>query len=197
MSKGESTRQRILEQTAPLFNKRGFRSAAMSEIMEVTGMQKGGIYNHFRSKEELALAAFDYATGLIRHRFEAAPGERSSTEILKSSIERFRRHRLNPALAGGCPLLNGAVESDDGVFPALRTRVAQAMQHWHGRIEKLVANGCKRREFRAGTDAKAVASVMVACLEGAVLLSRLHADPEHMTRCCDHLVAYVDSLRNT
>lgn len=44
----------------------------MNELVRETGFEKGGIYNHFSSKEELACAAFDYSTALMRERFEAA-----------------------------------------------------------------------------------------------------------------------------
>jgi TetR/AcrR family transcriptional repressor of nem operon len=196
MSKGESTRQRILEQTAPLFNKKGFRSAPLSEIMEVTGLKKGGIYNHFRSKEDLALEAFDYAADLVRRRYAPAAEQASKVEALKSAIECFRAHRRNPTLAGGCPLLNSAVESDDA-FPALRERVSLVMRAWQVKIRKQVTDGKKAGEFRPDVDAKAVATVMIACMEGSVMLGRLQPDEAHMDRCCDHLLLYIDSLRAT
>ena len=68
MSKGEQTRQRILERAAPLLNRQGYQSAPVSEIMRVTGLQKGGLYNHFESKEELALAAFDLLMERVNHK---------------------------------------------------------------------------------------------------------------------------------
>jgi TetR/AcrR family transcriptional repressor of nem operon len=193
MSKGELTRQRILEKAAPLFNKRGFRTAPMSEIMEATGMQKGGIYNHFRSKEQLALEAFDYAAGLSRARFALADQEPSGLRALKGMIERTREYRKNPALAGGCPLLNSAVESDDA-FPELRERVSRVMRDWHLQIQKQVLKGKKNGEFSSKIDPGVVATVIIACLEGGILLGRLQQDEDHMNRCYDHLLAYIDSL---
>jgi len=61
MSKGQRTRERIVAEAASLFNQRGFDGSSMSELMEATGLEKGGIYRHFSSKEELAAEAFDYA----------------------------------------------------------------------------------------------------------------------------------------
>ncbi|MHC5720487.1 MAG: TetR family transcriptional regulator, partial [Nostoc sp.] len=55
MSKGEETKSRILYQAAELFNQQGYAGSSMSDIMRVTGLQKGGIYNHFQSKDDLAL----------------------------------------------------------------------------------------------------------------------------------------------
>src|SRR6266404_7918704 len=61
MRKGEQTRQEIIRKAAPLFNQRGYDGAALSDLMRATGLEKGGIYRHFSSKEALAAEAFDYA----------------------------------------------------------------------------------------------------------------------------------------
>ena len=57
MSKAEKTKENIVKQAAALFNQKGYSGSSISDIMQATGLQKGGIYNHFNSKEELALEA--------------------------------------------------------------------------------------------------------------------------------------------
>ena len=61
MRKGEETRQEIIRRAAPIFNRKGYSGAALSDLMRATGLEKGGIYRHFESKEELAGDAFDHA----------------------------------------------------------------------------------------------------------------------------------------
>ena len=61
MRKGEQTRQEIIRKAAPIFNQKGYDGAALSDLMRATGLEKGGIYRHFESKEELAGDAFDHA----------------------------------------------------------------------------------------------------------------------------------------
>jgi TetR/AcrR family transcriptional repressor of nem operon len=56
--KGEQTRQDIIRKAAPIFNQKGYDGAALSDLMRATGLEKGGIYRHFESKEELAGDAF-------------------------------------------------------------------------------------------------------------------------------------------
>src|ERR1700730_707431 len=68
MSKGEQTRDRILARSVQLFNRQGYSGASLTDIMRETGLEKGGIYNHFSSKEQLALEAFDYAYALVQQR---------------------------------------------------------------------------------------------------------------------------------
>src|SRR6266480_5374711 len=72
MSKGEQTREMILERTAQLFSRQGYFGSSLSDIMHETGLEKGGIYNHFESKEELALEAFDFAVELVSQRMRLA-----------------------------------------------------------------------------------------------------------------------------
>jgi len=59
--KGEGTRQEIIRKAAPIFNRKGYSGAALSDLMRATGLEKGGIYRHFGSKQELAADAFDHA----------------------------------------------------------------------------------------------------------------------------------------
>ena len=54
MRKGEQTRQEIIRKAAPIFNQKGYEGAALSDLMRATGLEKGGIYRHLESKEELA-----------------------------------------------------------------------------------------------------------------------------------------------
>ena len=68
MSRGEQTRQAILEQAAQIFSMRGYGGTSLDDLMNATHLTKGGIYNHFGSKDALMLAAFDYATDLVRER---------------------------------------------------------------------------------------------------------------------------------
>jgi TetR/AcrR family transcriptional repressor of nem operon len=54
MTKGEQTRREIVEKAAPLFNQKGFEGTSLADLMQATGLKKGGIYRHFSGKRELA-----------------------------------------------------------------------------------------------------------------------------------------------
>jgi AcrR family transcriptional regulator len=51
-NKGERTRSYIIERSAPLFNRQGYAGTSLKDIMEATGLEKGGIYNHFVANEK-------------------------------------------------------------------------------------------------------------------------------------------------
>ena len=191
MRKGERTKERIIEQTAPLFNQKGFFGSSLSDIMEATGLKKGGIYNHFVSKEELALQAFDYAAACVNQRLSLLLTEKqTAVERLLAFASVFRDLATNPPVPGGCPLLNTAIESDDA-HPVLRERVRQAMDRWRERIHDAVRDGLATGEFRKGIDADVVASRFIATLEGGVMLSKLYQDPVHIQRAVEFLTEYI------
>jgi TetR/AcrR family transcriptional repressor of nem operon len=194
MKKGERTRRRIVERSAPVFNTKGYAGASMSDLVLVTGLEKGGIYNHFGSKEELALEAFDYAAGIMRERFrEALETEEGALERLFAVVDVLAAVAGDPPVAGGCPVLNTAVESE-GVHPALKERAAEATSGWLRLVGREVKEGVKSGELSPQADPRTVASVVVATLEGAVMLTRLYDDAAHMERAVRHLKDHLRSL---
>ncbi len=192
--KGQRTRRRIVERSAPVFNTRGFFGASMSDLVRETGLRKGGIYNHFASKEELALESFDYAAGIMRARFEAAlAGKKSAFERLYAIVDVLGGMVDDPPVAGGCFVMNTAVEAAD-VHPVLKERAGKAMSDWLRLVGRTVKDGVESGELSRDADPRETASVVVATLEGALMLSRLHGDPDHMRRAVDHLKRHLGSL---
>ncbi len=190
MSKGEQTRQRILERAAPLLNRQGYQSAPVSEIMRVTGLQKGGLYNHFESKEELALAAFDLLMERVNHRVLAVHRSHTSPLVqLLAHIELIASGGTHTD--GGCPLANSIVESDDS-NPALRKRVARVLDEWRGLITHTVAKGIVAGEVRADVNPDEVATRVITALEGGHLLSNFNGDPRYLRQVGDFLREYVN-----
>lgn len=191
MSKAQETRTHIIEQAAVLFNQQGYAGASMSDIMRVTGLQKGGIYNHFRSKDELALEAFDFVTNRIQQKFMGAlKGKRHAVERLIAILSVYEHLLDEPLLQGGCPILNTAVESDD-THPALREKAQLAMDAWRSLLQGIVAQGIKRGELRSTVDIDTVSTILIATIEGAIMLSKLYGDTSHLVRALDYLKAYV------
>jgi TetR/AcrR family transcriptional regulator, transcriptional repressor for nem operon len=192
MRSGEQTRENIIRRAAELFNRQGFAGASMSDIMAATGLQKGGIYRHFESKEALAVEAFDYAVEVMSGRFRAAlEAKAHALDRLRAIIAVFAEIPANPPVPGGCPVMNTVIESDDG-NPVLRARARAAMDGLRKLIRRTAEDGVARGELRAGTDGEVLATVMISTLEGAVALSRLYDDPAHVARAAEHLERYLD-----
>jgi TetR/AcrR family transcriptional repressor of nem operon len=191
MSKGGETRNRIVTEAATLFNQHGFEGGSMSDLMKATGLEKGGIYRHFSSKEQLAEEAFDYAWRAAFHErmhdLDAIP---NSVDRLKQFVSNFIERRSS--VRGGCPLLNTAIDSDDG-NPALRERARKALREWRDLLSLIVRAGIERKEISRGVDANKLATLIISSLEGALMVSRLERDREALLAVQSHLEHYLES----
>jgi TetR/AcrR family transcriptional regulator, transcriptional repressor for nem operon len=171
VTKGEETRQRIIATAAPIFNMQGFAGASMQDILDATGLEKGGLYRHFASKEDLAAEAFQYAIAeVIRVRSSGMDSVENSVARLRYLVNRFLT--VASPIPGGCPIMNVAVEADDG-NPKLRALVRKGVRTWKAGIVKIVRDGLRKGEIRKGTNPTRMANTMIGLLEGALMISRL------------------------
>lgn len=195
MSKGDRTRTMILERSMEVFSQQGYGGTSLSDLMRATGLEKGGLYNHFPSKEAIALAAFDHAVDTLRPRFTAAltrPGP--AVDRLGAFVTTFRSHLAAPSIPGGCPVMNTAIDADD-THPELRARALGVVEGWHRALSRIVEKGIASGELHAGTDPSAIASLTIAAVEGAVMVARLTGDLDHFDRVAAHLQSVFASLR--
>jgi TetR/AcrR family transcriptional repressor of nem operon len=192
MNKGERTREQILQKVAPIFNARGYLGTSLKDVIDATGLQKGGIYNHFSSKDALAVAAFDYCSQVaVTHLRGAAQTRATAGGKLVALVKAYLALLDEPLLHGGCPLLNTAVESDD-THPVLHARVQQAMDQLRGLFRHTVEEGIKEGALRE-VDAEDVTSVLISSIEGGIMMSKLYNDRVHLERVVRHLTVYIET----
>lgn len=192
MRKGEQTRQEIIRKAALIFNQRGYEGAALSDLMRATGLEKGGIYRHFESKQQLAGEAFDYAWKLAMDtRFEGTQETSNAVDRLKQIVRNFRDRRTG-LVPGGCPLLNTAIDSDDG-NPQLREKARKALSSWLDRLRKIVEEGQRRGEIRGDVDSSELATLIVSTLEGSLMVSRLQRQDGPRGLACLRLDEYLET----
>jgi TetR/AcrR family transcriptional repressor of nem operon len=190
--KGEETRQEIIRKAAPIFNQKGYDGAALSDLMRATGLKKGGIYRHFDSKQELAGDAFDHAWKIaVETRFEGTEEIRNTVDRLKQIVRNFRDRRAG-LVPGGCPLLNTAIDSDDG-NPRLRAKARQALTSWLDRLQLIAEEGKQRSEIRSDVDSAKLATLIASTLEGSLMVSRLQRKEEPLDLACRHLEEHLET----
>ncbi len=192
-SKGELTRQRIIAESARVFNAKGYSSASMSDIMSVTKLQKGGIYRYFKSKDDLSLAAFDFAYNRFRQRYkEEVFREPHAAKRLTNILNLHGSLLDDPYLEGGCPILNTAIEADS-THTNLKAKAQFAMDEWRNTVHAIIKKGVARKELKE-TDPDQLATVIIASLEGAVMLAKLYSDNSYISKIIQHLDSHIDSF---
>jgi AcrR family transcriptional regulator len=191
LTKGERSRRKIVETAAVLFNQKGFTGCSMGDIVAASGLEKGTLYSHFSSKEELAVLAFDFAWS------ETSYKRLRNLETVPNAVDKIRLHIENyvntPGFPGGCPLFNFAVDADDGNL-ALRTRVKKALKGWHDFLAKIIAEGQAAREVDPKVDADAVATLVISFLEGATVVNRVDPRSAALRSTQGHLDLYLETV---
>jgi TetR/AcrR family transcriptional repressor of nem operon len=190
MLKGERTRQRIIAKAAPLFNRRGFDGCSMQDISAATGLEKGSLYSHFATKEELAAAAFDYAWA------QTCSARVGNLDQAPNSVDKLKLHITNfvskPSFPGGCPMLNTVLDADDG-NSALRHRAEGAMRDWVGFLADITRAGQAKGEIRSTLNPEELAILIISLLEGAFVSSRLQRSRDALVLAQRHLDSYLES----
>ena len=190
VTKGERTRQKIVETAAVLFNQKGFTGCSMGDIVAASGLEKGTLYGHFSTKEELALLAFDHAWK------DTSDKRLLNIETVSNAVDKLRLHIDNyvntPSFPGGCPLLNFAVDADDGNL-ALRTRVRKALKDWEDLLAKIVEDGQSAREIKPEIDPHSIANLVISLLEGATALARINKRSAALDDAQRHLNLYLET----
>lgn len=187
MTKKERTRQYIIEQSAPLFNQKGYAGTSLHDIMETTGLKKGGIYGNFESKEEIAVASFEYAVGLVTEKVKLRADQKlKSYDKLQVVVDFYRNYLTNPPIDGGCPILNTSIEADD-TNPRLRNRVIEALDNWRGSMAGTIKKGIRRKEINPTIDAEEFATLFIATLEGGIMMSKVYQKIHPLNIVLNHL----------
>jgi len=193
MSRSEDTRDHIIEKAAPIFNMYGYAGTSMSQLTRAIDMTKGAIYGNFKDKDEIALASFDYNFAKISNQIEQVVRPRKNAcDKLIALANYYLEHFGELSNAGGCPILNAAVDSDD-VHAQLKNRVADAMARWMETIVRIIYSGVKHGQIAPTVKAEQLATLFVSLIEGGILLSKTTGNIIHLSRNVDHLIHLVNS----
>ncbi|GGK79579.1 TetR/AcrR family transcriptional regulator [Rufibacter glacialis] len=195
ISKSERTKQFIIEQTAPVFNKKGFAGTSLSDLTNATGLSKGSIYGNFRNKDEVAIAAFDYNFNRVTHYIkERILASENSIESLLVYPKVYRNFLKIPFLEPGCPILNTSTEADD-THPKLKERASNALLIWKNSIENQIKRGIQRGEIKPDTNPTEFAVVLISLIEGAIMQAKVTERQTELMTTMNYLEKIITNLK--
>ena len=181
-NRGEQTRTHILKESRRLFTVQGFQNTSISQIIAATGVKKGNLYYHFPSKEELGIAVLaDARDEFLTILDQSLSGEDPRQKIL-NSCNRIMELMQQSNFVGGCLFGNTALEMTDS-----NSRFGKIIQdvfsRWIDRIEQELQQAATAGIFKSPVSANALATSIVALLEGGIMLSRVYNDKNSLKDC--------------
>jgi AcrR family transcriptional regulator len=175
---------------------KGYYNASINDILEATGLTKGGFYGHFASKEDLWSAAYEQAVRIWRAivfkgvREIADPIER----IVKTIENDLRDYIGSETFAGGCFFFNSLVELS-GQSPTLSGRILGGFEDFSRLLASWLAEAERKGMLRYGLDVKEIADFIVVSINGAAALYAARRDPCVLSQTVRQLRSYLDHLK--
>ena len=182
-----TTRDRLIAAMTDALQRRGLHGIGLAELLQAAQAPKGVLYHHFPGgKTELAVAAIDGAVFAMAARLDALMHrEVDPVAALRSWLAGAQRRLERSGFEAGCPLATVALESTPG-DTALRDALARAFDALRERVAALLA--------RAGLPAarsSALATLLVAGYEGALMQARVAGDARALSATTDTLLDFV------
>lgn len=193
MRKSDRTKQLIIEQVAPIFNKKGVHGTSLSDITKATGLTKGAIYGNFENKDQLAMLCYEYNLRFLQKGlYKSLAINGSAIQKLQTLVDFYREHYQQVAENGGCPLMNSAIEADDA-YPILKDRVKSTLSLWHKELVSAIVESQRTMEVNTHLDPNAFASTFIAMIEGGILVAKTMNSSEYFSQISNRLKLLIEN----
>jgi TetR/AcrR family transcriptional regulator, transcriptional repressor for nem operon len=182
MRNPDQTKERILLKSGVLFNTQGYKATSISDITTATGFTKGAIYRHFKNKQNLERETLFHLSSIMFLKLRGKiKDEKTAGDKLRSIFRFFDSYVTKPEVKGGCPLLNAAIEADDA-HPTLRREALKVLDVLRDSIIGILKNGIRFNQLKRDIDIQEFATLVIASLEGAIMMSKLRGNNDDIRR---------------
>ncbi|MBL7179178.1 MAG: TetR/AcrR family transcriptional regulator [Pseudomonadota bacterium] len=165
-------KEKIIHEALRQFSFKGFLSTSITDILEAVGTSKGGLYNHFKSKEELFFAAMSEARKIWRQRnLDGLEQMERPIEKIKKLLENYRDKYLADSenFPGGCIFVTLAVELNDQ-RPHLAREMNDGFIRFKRMLKRLLDQEKKAGTLREGIDTAQVAEMVFSGILGTSVM---------------------------
>lgn len=188
MPRSDSRRQ-MLDAAAGLFRSQGYHGTGLNQLVAAGGAPKGSLYFHFPGgKEQLAAEAVREAAAAVTTRIAAAAAAApDAAGALGAVVDALAADLVSSDFRNGCPIASVALDAaatSDPIGAACRAGYAA----WQQSVADLL-----RRHGVPAERAEPLATVVLAAVEGALLLARTDRDVTALHTVRDHLRSVIDA----
>jgi TetR/AcrR family transcriptional repressor of nem operon len=189
------SKQKLLESALHVIRAKGYTATHVEDICEAAGLTKGSFFHHFKSKEDLALAAADYWNSMTAELFATA-----EFRTLADPLDRLlayvdlRRALLKGELPEFTCLMGTMVQEVYGTHPALREACEQSISGHAETLEPDIAEAMEKYGVEGDWTPKNLALYTQAVIQGSFILAKAKGGPQVAAESIDHLRRYLEML---
>ena len=195
-TKGMQTRQDIITKSLQVFSVKGYFNTSVNDILAVTGLTKGGLYGHFRSKEDIWYAVYDRAVMIWRDIvLKDADKIADPLERIEKTIEKDMKNYLGAdVFEGGCFFFNMLVELS-GQSSSMAGSILKGFIKFSGLIRDWLKEADQKEMLKDGLDLDEIAHFIVISLNGAAPLYAATRDSRVWKQTISQMRYYINQLR--
>jgi len=195
-AKGDLTRQNIIEKSMQLFSVKGYYNTSIADIIQATGLTKGGLYGHFANKQEIWYAVYAECARIWKSIvFQEVKDISDPLERLARVIENSMKNYLGGGIfEGGCFMLTSLVDLAGQSAPMSR-HVLEGFQKFSALIRRWLEEAAQQGILREGLNPAEIADFILISLNGAAPLYAASQDPAIWRHTLAQLHFYLQSLR--
>jgi len=189
-------KEKIIYETLKLFSSKGFLGTSTHDILEAAHTSKGGLYNHFRSKEDLFFAVLSEARKIWREKnLEGLDHIENPVGKVKKLLENYKDRYLKDTktFPGGCIFVALSVELDDQ-RPHLSHEINEGFIRLKVMVKEFLDQGKISGELRQDVDTTAVTEMVFAGMLGASVNYGMQKSSASLEKSINSLINYIDSL---
>lgn len=181
LTKGEQTRERILDFAQDAVLHKGFGATTIDELIAAVGITKSGFFYHFRDKNDLAQALL--RRYIVRHNEILDTMIGRASELTEDPLQRLLiALKLFADMLGDLPkahpgcIVAAFCYQDQQFSRDIRELNAHGIRAWRARVSDQLAEILTRYKPRPGVEVDALADMATAIVEGGIILSRTFDD---------------------
>ncbi len=189
-------KDKIIQEALRLFSLKGFLNTSIDDILSAAGASKGGLYNHFKSKDELFEAVLIRARGIWQAKvLKDLDKLHSPLAKIRLFLDNYQRLYLKDAenIPGGCIFITLAVELDD----QREDFAAQLQKGFDGVkriIRQMLEDAREAGELKPEVEPEAMSEMIFASMVGASVLYGMQKKDSTLQRSFAPLLSYLDDL---
>ena len=191
-----SLREKIIYESMELFSLKGYLSTSINDIMDKTKLSKGGLYNHFKSKDDIFSPVLSEARKIWRQRNLAGLDEVEKPvakvkKLMENYKDRYLQDKKTPR--GGCIFATLSVKLDDQK-PIFSRELNEGFVRLKAMIRRLLDQEKTSGELRREVSTEAVTEMIFSGILGASVIYGTEKYSASLNRCFNALIDDLDSL---
>ena len=189
------SKTRILKAALQVFRQKGYGATRIEDVCEAAGLTKGSFFHHFKTKEELAIAAADYWNEVTSAMFASAPYHAPADPLdrILAYVD-FRKALIRGELPEFTCLVGTMTQEVYGTHPAIREACDASLSGHAATLVPDIQAAMEEYDVRGDWTAESLALFIQAALQGAFILAKAKNGVTPAIDVVEHVHRYIQLL---